>query len=348
MKQLDSNSSKQNKIIFILSTFLFFIIIFYFTLNSIRINIPSDFIGHILQANYYMVSSTEDLSIREFIDRAPLPHSVTYPGWHLCLIPIYYLFRIPNFSVWDSLIMATAALTAIFNTLTVIAISVVFKKKVISKPLVLLAPLFAIIIVLIGPIFIPAVNTRYYLGQLYSGVWHNPTSQPLKLFIIVIFFLFSYIMENKERLQKEKSNGILRKISKLNSYLTIFSFLLILSSLFKPSLIIVFIPSLWLTFRNNIHKNKILLDVAFSFITAAAICAISGNLIWQKGTLDYIYLKPLFIFDLKDLYSNVFLILLIVYTFKNKAELKKVKKIKNVLFYIIEHLRKHDNIHHIH
>jgi len=113
-------------------------------------------------------------------------------------------------------------------------------------------------------------------------------------------------------------------------------------------ILIIFIPSLWLAFRNNIHKNKILLDVAFSFITAAAICAISGNLIWQKGTLDYIYLKPLFIFDLKDLYSNVFLILLIVYTFKNKAELKKVKKIKNVLFYIIEHLRKHDNIHHIH
>ena len=113
-------------------------------------------------------------------------------------------------------------------------------------------------------------------------------------------------------------------------------------------ILIIFIPSLWLAFRNNIHKNKILLDVAFSFITAAAICAISGNLIWQRGTLDYIYLKPFFIFDLKDLYSNVFLILLIVYAFKNKAELKEVKKIKNVLFYIIEHLRKHDNIHHIH
>ena len=113
-------------------------------------------------------------------------------------------------------------------------------------------------------------------------------------------------------------------------------------------ILIILIPSLWLTFRNNIHKNKILLDVAFSFITAAGICAISGNLIWQKGTLDYIYLKPLFIFDLKDLYSNLFFILFFVYVIKNKAELKKVKKIKNVFFYVREHLRKQNKISHTH
>ena len=113
-------------------------------------------------------------------------------------------------------------------------------------------------------------------------------------------------------------------------------------------ILIIFIPSLWLTFRNNIHENKKLLDVAFSFMIAATICAISGNVIWQKGTLDYIYLKPLFIFDLKDLYSNCFTILLLFYVFKNRAQLKKIKKIKNVFFYIKEHLRKQNKLHQSH
>jgi len=112
-------------------------------------------------------------------------------------------------------------------------------------------------------------------------------------------------------------------------------------------ILIILIPSIWLTFRNKINENKKLLDVAFSFGIAATICAISGNLIWQKGTLDFIYLKPLFIFDLKDLYSNCFSILLIVYVFKNKAQLKNVKKIRNVFFYIREHLR-NNKLHHPH
>ena len=105
-------------------------------------------------------------------------------------------------------------------------------------------------------------------------------------------------------------------------------------------ILIILMPSLWLTFRNNIHENKKLLDVAFSFIIAAAICAISGNLIWQKGTLDFIYLKPLFTFDLKDLYSNCFMILYLVYVFKNRTLLKDVKKFKSICFYFREHLKK--------
>ena len=111
-------------------------------------------------------------------------------------------------------------------------------------------------------------------------------------------------------------------------------------------ILIILIPSIWLTFRNNIRENKKILDVAFSFGIAATICAIFGNLIWQKGTLDYIYLKPLFIFDLKDLYSNCFSILFIVFALKNKVQLKEIKKIRSVFFYIREHLRKHDNLHH--
>lgn len=49
----------------------------------------------------------------------------------------------------------------------------------------------------------------------------------------------------------------------------------------------------------SMHKR--LIDWAFVFIISAFLCALVSNIFW-KGVLDYIYLKPLFIFDLKDLY----------------------------------------------
>ena len=86
-------------------------------------------------------------------------------------------------------------------------------------------------------------------------------------------------------------------------------------------------------FRNYISENKKLLDVAFIFFIAGIICAFIGNLIWEKGTLDFIYLKPLFVFDLKDLYLNCFAALFLVYAHKNKEQIKTIK-IKNVIDYI--------------
>jgi len=84
--------------------------------------------------------------------------------------------------------------------------------------------------------------------------------------------------------------------------------------------------------RNHI-KNKKLQDIAFIFLYSGIICALIGNIIWKKGTLDYIYLKPLFVFDLKDLYNNCFAILLIIFVLKNNAELNKIK-IRDLVLYI--------------
>ena len=78
-------------------------------------------------------------------------------------------------------------------------------------------------------------------------------------------------------------------------------------------------------FRKNIYGNTKLLDIAFIFQFAGAICAFIGNLIWEKGTLDYIYLKPLFIFDLKDIYLNCCLVLFLVYMHKSRTQTKTLK-----------------------
>ena len=92
-------------------------------------------------------------------------------------------------------------------------------------------------------------------------------------------------------------------------------------------------------FRNNIAENKKLLNVAFIFSIAGIICAFIGNLIWKKGTLDFIYLKPLFVFDLKDLYLNCcFIPLFLIYAHKNREQIRTIK-IKNVIDYIKEQLK---------
>ena len=87
--------------------------------------------------------------------------------------------------------------------------------------------------------------------------------------------------------------------------------------------VVIFI--LYSYFRNNIHERKTLLDVSFVFQMAGIICALIGNLIWKNGTLDYIYLKPLFIFDLKDLYISCFAIMFLAYFHKNRALIKRMK-----------------------
>jgi len=94
-------------------------------------------------------------------------------------------------------------------------------------------------------------------------------------------------------------------------------------------------------FRNHISKNRKLLDTAFIFQISCWGGAIIGNLVWEKGTLDYIYLKPLFIFDLKDLYHNCFVVLIIIYIHKNISQVKKVK-IKEIVEHIKHRFQKNE------
>jgi hypothetical protein len=76
-------------------------------------------------------------------------------------------------------------------------------------------------------------------------------------------------------------------------------------------------------------NNTMLLDYAFIFYTAGIICGIISFTLWEKGCLDYIYLKPLFVFDLKDLYIDCFACLIIVFLHKYKT-LKSLVKLTKI------------------
>jgi signal peptidase II len=70
---------------------------------------------------------------------------------------------------------------------------------------------------------------------------------------------------------------------------------------------------LFYIFLNTRSSTSLLTDTAFAFLIAAAACSLIDKVFWN-GSLDYILVKDFFTFDLKDVYINVFigLILLII------------------------------------
>lgn len=61
------------------------------------------------------------------------------------------------------------------------------------------------------------------------------------------------------------------------------------------------------------HKgyNSKIVSTAFSFLLAGGICSFVDKIIWD-GSLDYIYVQNHFTFDLKDVYINVFIGLMVL------------------------------------
>ncbi len=59
------------------------------------------------------------------------------------------------------------------------------------------------------------------------------------------------------------------------------------------------------------NYNTKLLSTTLSFVLAGGICSFIDKIFWD-GSLDYIYIVNYFTFDLKDVYINVFIFLMIM------------------------------------
>ena len=101
----------------------------------------------------------------------------------------------------------------------------------------------------------------------------------------------------------------------------------------------IFIAAYFSYMRSKIFNNKKLIDASMIFLYAALVCALIGNLIWKNGTLDYIYLKPLFVFDLKDIYPDFGIALFVIYVIKNRVQLKQPIRTRAVLLYAKDRLK---------
>ena len=87
----------------------------------------------------------------------------------------------------------------------------------------------------------------------------------------------------------------------------------------------------------TITGNNKLLNISFVFFLAGYLSAYIGTIAWN-GCLDYIYLKPLFVFDLKDLYINSSTILFLLYYHKNRKQLSALKT-KDVIQHVKNKLK---------
>lgn len=71
------------------------------------------------------------------------------------------------------------------------------------------------------------------------------------------------------------------------------------------------------------------IQLIFIFLFAATLCSTIDRIFW-RGSLDYIRLEGFFIFDIKDCYVTIFVILFIISYFKNREEMKRIN-LKNIL-----------------
>lgn len=110
---------------------------------------------------------------------------------------------------------------------------------------------------------------------------------------------------------------------------------------FSPHIILYFILQIivihiYISFRIKLNNTFVrILDIAIVFQISSLICALIGNIFWAKGVLDYLYLKPLVIFDLKDIYASTFVLLFLIYTIRNREQMKNINlDAKDVIGYL--------------
>ena len=97
-------------------------------------------------------------------------------------------------------------------------------------------------------------------------------------------------------------------------------------------IIILGICCIYYPYMKETLKYRTCLDVAFIFCFAGVLCSLSDN-VFFGGSWDYVYLKPLFIFDLKDLYMNCFVVFFVICCYINRVEISKIR-MKDIISFL--------------
>lgn len=93
-------------------------------------------------------------------------------------------------------------------------------------------------------------------------------------------------------------------------------------------IILIFLGSLFIfDFIKYKYRVGRLEKILYIFLFAGILCSFLDKVVWG-GSLDYIWLKHFFIFDLKDVYLTVFEILVILCFIIHYNEIKKLNEKK--------------------
>ena len=86
----------------------------------------------------------------------------------------------------------------------------------------------------------------------------------------------------------------------------------------------------------SLIEKKRVVNVMFAFIFSGAMCSLIDKIFWN-GSLDYILVKGYFTFDLKDVYVNTFIALLLLFLLLQNKALKQLED-KNLLKNFIKYI----------
>ncbi len=104
-------------------------------------------------------------------------------------------------------------------------------------------------------------------------------------------------------------------------------------------IIIIYLFYKYLHFKMLINK---MINVIFIFVLSGATCSLIDKIFWD-GSLDYIMLRGFFTFDLKDLYVNVSVALLVFLFITNNKVMEKFDNkdfVKDFAKYVTRNVRK--------
>lgn len=88
--------------------------------------------------------------------------------------------------------------------------------------------------------------------------------------------------------------------------------------------LLVFVYSFYRFIQYSLITDR-LINTTFAFLFAGAICSLIDKVLWN-GSLDYIQVRGMFTFDLKDAYINVFIGLFVLMVAINHRGIRQVNE----------------------
>ena len=233
---MDKRSNTRRIYMFFVMLMLFFIFLIFYLNKQFISN--SDIDEHFRFALDLRLLPT--MGIQQFSQEISFAHILSYPGWHLLFLTIYFLIEklhmlfgysvdVQNVAMW-----AQAIENALLLVITFAIIVECFAKYygLSGKAALILGT----IDMFIGPIYIPGISKDYYLGQFTANPWHNPTTLIVKPVALMCFFIFCYLYNNRDSIPVKKQNKLC----------VCLAFGLMLSAWLKPSFYQAFVPALFI------------------------------------------------------------------------------------------------------
>lgn len=215
-----------------------------------------------------------ELSLKEFLTRVEYSHILAYPLWHVGFLVIFYSIQgvLQIFSVSIDMRAICSFSASVICTACVVCTFIIVQKlfaRYFVKKQDKKISILAMMVMFVGPLYLPGMFSGYYVGTRTGSIWHNPTYLIVKPFALLIFFLYYEIF-------KEFAKDTEGSKKEINKRLLLASVLLLISSVAKPSFYQMFLPGLVLYCLIELVRSRgksffFLLKIALSVIPVTIV-----------------------------------------------------------------------------